>query len=211
MTKDNAPQARKPGLAYYAGFVIVGAGAGYGAIKLWKMRAAGSPWPDSVALLMAIVFLALGVSFLAGGLSQPWAARLTRSETGRTTPAQRRQLSLQGVTFVLAGLLMMVPVLVPGVLSSLARGLVLGLVAAGLVVQTVVNIVLWRSADEFHRRAQLETSALCFWLLQACLFLWAVAAHFALVPQLEAWDAFVVLMAVYLGVSVVVSKRLGVA
>ena len=81
---------------------------------------------------------------------------------------------------------------------------------ACFAVQTAFNFVVWRRSDEFVRRMIMETASLCFWILQAALFLWACAERLGLLAALSSWDSIAILMSVYVVVSAVVSVRLGV-
>jgi hypothetical protein len=85
----------------------------------------------------------------------------------------------------------------------------MGAIGVCFAVQTALNIAVWRRADEFMRRLISETSATCFWILQAMLFLWAAGERLSLLPAVSAWDCTVVLMSVYLAASAFISVRNG--
>ena len=53
--------------------------------------------------------------------------------------------------------------------------------------------------------------AICFWVLQGALFLWAAGEKLGLAPALSTWDCLTVLMVFYLAVSAVIGFRRGFA
>jgi hypothetical protein len=99
------------------------------------------------------------------------------------------------------------------ILSSVGAPVALSLaaVAALLILHTVMNFHLYRTVDELFRRVVVEAGAATFWLGQGLLFLWAAAERLSAVPPVTAWDAYVVLMGVYLVVSMIVTMRRGLA
>jgi hypothetical protein len=77
------------------------------------------------------------------------------------------------------------------------------------LLQTVLNLSVWTRADEMIRQMVAEAGAVCFWVLQGALFLWAAAEKLELVPALSAWDMMTILMGFYLVISSVISVRRG--
>jgi hypothetical protein len=59
------------------------------------------------------------------------------------------------------------------------------------------------------RQMVAEAGAVCFWVRQGALFLWAAAEKLELVPALSAWDMMTILMGFYLVISSVISVRRG--
>ena len=90
-------------------------------------------------------------------------------------------------------------------------GMAMGLIILLFALHTVLNIRMWRGVDELLRRTTLEAATATFFLGQGLLFLWAAAERLSLLPPLTAWDAYAVLMTLYLFVSAVVSARRGLA
>jgi hypothetical protein len=59
------------------------------------------------------------------------------------------------------------------------------------------------------RRVMSETSAMAFWALQLCLFVYAAAERLGLVGTISGWGLTGILMGVYLIASIVASARRG--
>ncbi len=113
---------------------------------------------------------------------------------------------LQVVVLLLAGAMLLLPVLAPAEWPpAWAFGGVIGL----LIVQSGFNLALWRRADEMMRRVIAETSALSFWVLQAALLIYATAERLGFVETISGWGLLAILMAVYLLSSVVAAWRRG--
>jgi len=188
--------------------------AGYGVAHHMVNTMRGQRWSDGLALAIAAGLLVLGILMLGAGLIDRLGRAMTRSE--KLTSKMKRQHILQGVTMLLASFMMAAPpfMLATQGLSNDAdparAPILLGMIVFLFAGQTLINFDLWRTSDEFYRRAMLETSAISFWVLQGALFLWAVAERTGYAPVLQSWDAVCVLMAVYLVLSVVVTRRLGV-
>ena len=83
-------------------------------------------------------------------------------------------------------------------------------IAVCFVIQTTLNFAVWRRADEFVRRLIAETSSLCFWVLQAALFLWAAGERLHLFPVISTWDCAIIMMGAYFVASAFISVRNGV-
>jgi hypothetical protein len=94
-------------------------------------------------------------------------------------------------------------------LSSQLAGAVMAAIVGLFLVQTLLNLTVWTRADEMIRQTVAEAGAICFWVLQGALFLWAAAEKLELVPALSAWDMMTILMGFYLVISSVVSVRRG--
>ncbi|ESQ87494.1 hypothetical protein ABAC460_19395 [Asticcacaulis sp. AC460] len=211
MTKGNDAAAKPPmwkRYAFSAGMLCVGGVVGFGGGRFLWPGASGRTWSDTLSLIIALGLVGMGVAVLAGHWIDPLGRAMARSDSKRLDPLMKRLLGLQGVTLILAGLVM-------GGVPLLAQASIQGNVAvyAGVVavfaLQTGVNWLIWRHGDEFHRRAMLDTGALSFWILQGALFLWAAAERLNLAPALSTWDLMAVTMAVYLMLSSFVAWRLG--
>ncbi|ESQ74977.1 hypothetical protein [Asticcacaulis sp. AC402] len=192
--------------------VMAGSGAlvGFGGGRFLKTSASDRPWSDELSLVIALALCGLGVLTLISRGIEPLGCLITQSDSKRLEPLMKRLLWLQGLTLVLAGLVLgAVPLLSK---AAIENGMAIGLYAVLALVfaaQSGVNLLLWRHGDEFHRRTMLETGAVNFWVLQGALFLWAAAERLSLVPPLSSWDLMTVTMAVYLVLSSYIAWRLG--
>lgn len=180
----------------------------YGLIRLGPIRRPG----DLAAMTLAFMFIVLGLVYMLGGRMASLGKELARSDMETPSRAVLRPIWLTGVTFFLGGLLLGAPPLLLPVFGddAQAKMVLLGGIVAVFALQTWFNIVALRSIDEFYRRATLESMALSFWVLQGALFLWATAERFGLVPALNSWDGYTVLMAAYLVLSMIVARRAGI-
>ena len=115
------------------------------------------------------------------------------------TDEEIRFYRLQAVTLILAGVMLLLPVLAMGSLASTtgAPALIFAAIAVLFVVQTAANVQLWRTSDEFLQRQMLLTAAVTFAIGQGLLFLWAAAEHLHLARPITSWDTIVMLMAIY--------------
>lgn len=170
-------------------------------------------WSDVLAALISASLLVMGVIIAIISLNRRAAARVMALEEGRpATPAQTSFYRQQAVVVFLSGLMMAAPLAliavydpVPGPMAWITM---IAIVAVFLL-QTAYNLTLWRRADEMLRQVISETGAVCFWILQGALFLWACAEKLALAPALSTWDLMSVMMAFYLVVSGVIATRRG--
>jgi len=154
---------------------------------------------DVAALAVAALLMMAGVLSLLTTTDKRALARALDPDAGERaslTSGELGLMRLQAFVLVLAGLLLAAPpILADGDWPiEYAFG---GLVVV-FIIQTVVNILVWRASDSFNRRITMEAGALSFWGLQGALFLWAAAERMGLAPPVTAWTAVVVLMTVYL-------------
>lgn len=170
----------------------VGAVLGYGMAETFK--ADGAPWPDALAVAMAVGLIAIGV-----------LSAVTMATRPSTVPKGCGVLQI--IVFVLAGVMFLAPIYAP---TYVTPDTAFGAVVALLAVQTIANVMLWRRADEMLRQVMAETSAMAFWVLQTALFLYAAAERLGLVDSISAWGMTGILMAVYLITSIVASARRGI-
>jgi hypothetical protein len=190
---EDRPQslAMKIGMAVVLGGV--GALCGYGMAQMFKDE--GAPWPDVLAVAMAVALIAVGLMSAVVLATRP-----------STVP--RGCGVLQIAVFLLAGVLFLAPMYAPAIATP---DVVFGAVVVLLAIQTVANIMLWRRADEMLRQVMAETSAMAFWALQTALFLYAAAERLGLVDTISGWGLTGILMAVYLLASIVASARRGIS
>ena len=204
-------------------WLMIGAMAAVGAIvgfflartTIGLVENATLAWADIVALFLAVTLTAQGAFVLLLSLNRRAAGAIFGGPGAK--PASDGQISFyrqQGGVVLLAGVMLAAPValtLFGGSAPSreMAMGVMAGIVVA-FVLQTILNVIVWRRADEFMRRLIAETSSVCFWVLQAALFLWASGERLALLPALDAWSAVAIMMSVYLCASAFISTRNGV-
>jgi len=184
--------------------MVLGASCGYfGAPYLRDLR-----WSDLLALAVSVAFLVGGALMLFAAASPARLARALKVElcSARDQADMRRQAAVM----LLAGVMMAIPV------ASARFGdpnpwaswmFILGL----FVLQTALNLLIWRRGDELTRRTITETGAAAFWLGQGALFLYAAAERLQLTAPLTAFDLVVMLMSLFLVTNVVVSVRRGLA
>jgi len=154
---------------------------------------------DVGAIVVAALLMLAGAMTILPTLDGRALARALEPDAGEGASLSPRELwtyRLQGLVMILAGILLAAPPMLADQ-PQLAQTAYLGLVAV-FVVQTVLNLLVWRGADTFHRRLTIESGALAFWSLQGALFLWAAAERMGLAPALSAWGGLVILMCVYL-------------
>jgi hypothetical protein len=173
------------------------------------------PWEDQTAMTLGVSLLAWGIGHLLASLFRRSAA-FVADPYGSTGGGDVRRSEvfyqrLTGATIALAGAMLLAPLIArwaPG-LGNTGRIATLAGLVGGLVLQSVINLMIWRRSDELFRRLIVESTALTFWGLQGVLFLWAAGERLRLLPAITAWQAFVVLLAGYLIASMAVSVRRG--
>jgi hypothetical protein len=165
-------------------------------------------WSDGLAMLV-------GLALVAGSL---WAlyVSLNADRLGRMYnldgPASSEETALarfQALVMGFSGVILTLPI----AFSLMGVSPVLGLGAIGLlmVLHTVMNVRVYRQADELLRRAVMEAAAVTFFAGQLVLFLWAAAERLGAAPTITAWDIYAVLMTLYLGASIWIGVRRGLA
>jgi hypothetical protein len=173
-------------------------------------------WGDLGALMIAVALMGLGLIVLAltanrrgrAILASPDAPEFDRA----VGPDQTTFFRLQAAVLLLAGAMLVAPVVFGWADSSAQRAFARPAMAAVVVVfvlQTVCNVLIWQRADEVFRQVIAETGAFSFWLLQGLYFLWAVGVKFGVFPEVSSWNAVTILMGAYLMVSAVVAWRRG--
>lgn len=190
MTESPRPPAwrKVAGLAVLA---LLGALVGGTFAQLTDGRFDG--WEDEANALLGLVLVCLAV------VSAVVVAR-------RPASVPKDCGLLQVAVLGLAGAMLLIPVFAPETWPS---GGVFGAVMGLLLVQSVANLLLWRRSDELVRRVTAESGALAFWVLQAALFVYAVAERVGLVETISGWGLLAVMMAVYLIASSIAAWRRG--
>jgi hypothetical protein len=129
-------------------------------------------------------------------------------EIGERIPAtdsEVRTALLQAAVLFLAGVLLLVPIAAQG--HPTVAGWVFAGVLLLFLLQTAMNIQVWRSSDEVMRRVILSTCALTFSITQGLLFLWAAAERLHLVAVQSSWNIYSLLMACYIVVNGAIATR----
>ncbi len=215
---SSSPKLNRARIAQGVAGLIVGGGLGYligRVIKQGRIDVSDLTWSDNVAVLIAVMLFVAGTVLVAATFSKRLAARVIDPASDRPArPAQIVFYRQQAVVLALSGVMMAAPV-VARVLSQPLSGQLAGAVMAAIVglflLQTLLNLSVWTRADEMIRQMVGEAGAVCFWVLQGALFLWAAAEKLELVPALTAWDMMTILMGFYLVISSVISVRRGLA
>ncbi len=150
-------------------------------------------WEDELAVIMAAATIGIGVVSAFVVATRP-------------SDVPKGCGILQVVVMLLAGVMFLLPVFGTAWASP---EMVFWAILLLLAVQSVANLMLWRAADEMLRRVMSETSAMAFWALQLCLFVYAAAERLGLVGTITGWGLTGILMGVYLIASIVASARRG--
>lgn len=166
------------------------------------------PWADLMAGATAAgLLISGGLSILLSANRRALSAMA--SLEGEAGDCEIRAARRQGLVVVLAGVLLLLPVV--SARSGFAPEMSLAAVLAIFAAQTWINVSVWRRGDEMTRRTVLESGAVTFWILQGALFLYAAAERLGLAPAATAWQLMVVMMSAYLVLSSVVALRRGYA
>ena len=164
-----------------------------------------------LGLLVAALLGIVGAAILITSLTRAGAAEMigTPVEPGEDIGVELKSLRLQGAVALLAAAELLILSLGTDLLTGPESGLLLAVLAVVLAAQTWLNLRLWRSGDELFRRVIVEAAVIGFVAFQFLLFLWVVAARFALTPDPEALDIYVLMMVLYLAGSGIAGVRRG--
>lgn len=198
-------------------FVPIGAMSGYYVGRTLRAAEPGGipfTWTlgELFSLVIALMLIFSGaVVAVAATSDRRWNRMVERQAADEPVdPAARTSGVRQAWVCVLAGGLMLAPPIaahIPlGVEARVGIAVAIGLL---MVVETWINLKLWRDGDELTRAVIAQTGALCFWTLQLALFGWAALAKLDLVPDIDSWSMFTLVMGVYLIVSVMIAQRRG--
>jgi hypothetical protein len=184
---------------------LAGAALGYAGITaLEHLRGSLKhlPWTDWLGIWLGVTMAGIGLVLYVMSFNRREVAQSLEGWNAKL-PATNEEISsfrLQATTLFLAGVLMLLPILIQG--RALAQSGSGALVFAGIVVlfavQTVVNVSVWRHADEFLRGQMLLVGAVTFAIGQGALFLCAAAERLGLVARVPTWDTLVLMMTLYL-------------
>ena len=199
--------------AFLAGAALGVAGYGVGHLLakhlvLEESVALGLRWSDVLALLIAASLILGAAVVLFTSLSPARLGRMYRLE-GLASASEAGQARLQALVMGFSGVILLLPLVFD--LTGMTPAVGVGIIVLLFVLHTVMNVRVYRQADELLRRTMLESATATFFIGQGVLFLWAAAERMGAAPTLTAWDIYVVLMAGYLAASGVVSARRGLA
>lgn len=189
LEKPRTPLLRKTALLVV--LAVLGGFAGYGVTTL--MGDVQTVWQDELAVLMAVMTITTGLISAFVVATRP-----------STVP--KGCGVLQVIVMLLAGTMLLLPIFGTALASPEA---IFGAVVILLVLQSIANVMLWRAADEMLRRVMSETSAMAFWALQLCLFVYASAERLGLVDTISGWGLMGILMGVYFLASIIAAARRG--
>ena len=101
------------------------------------------------------------------------------------------------------------PLLAEGTLSEARTGqwLVFAGIALLFVMQTIVNVPVWRACDGYLRGQMLLAGAITFAIGQGALFLSAAAEHLRLVRSISSWEIITLLLTLYLFTGTFIAAR----
>lgn len=219
----NGPEAPAPARNLWRRMLIAGAiGAPFGAVAGYFVGRAlkrGTLTPlldwtlaDLFSLLIALTLLiSAGYAAWATTSRKRWNEMVEKQPAdSRVDPAAINSGRRQAWVAALAGILMMAPPIAAHAgLVTEGRAAIAIALGGLLAVQGWINWGLWRDGDELTRTVIAQTGALCFWVLQFCLFIWAALTRLDLVADVDSWTLMTVMMAAYLVVSVTISVRRG--
>jgi cytochrome c oxidase subunit IV len=168
-------------------------------------------WADLLAYWLGVTFLGVGLFLYGNTFNRKFLAQNIEGESA-SLPATDQEVyayRLQAATLILAGVMVLLPLLAMGTLSETRarQWLVFAGVALLFVLQTIANVMVWRGCDEFLRGQMLLTSAITFAIGQGALFLWAAAERLHLVRSITSWDTIILLLALYLATGTVIGVR----
>jgi len=190
------------------GSYAIGGSVGYLCVKLlitqFHLSAKSITSADAVALWLGIAFLGAAAMLAFVSTNRAMLARSMEGE-GVEVPATDEEVRisrLQAAVLALAGVMLLTPIfalhrvsLHPGFAVK-----VYFVIVVLFVLQTVLNVRLWRASDEYGRRTMLIVAASTFGIGQALLFLWGVAGRLGLTAGISGWDAIILLMSCYMAV-----------
>jgi len=167
---------------------------------------------DYISICLGICFIGMALITAVLSTSRKYTAETLEGEpTSVLASAEEiHSVRLQALTLGLAGVLLLTPPIAQHFLPGhpyLAATVFVAVVTLFLL-QTAVNIQVWRISDEFVRKNILLTCTFTLAIFQGVLFLWAAAEHLQLVPSLSAWNIYLVHMFIYLATSFMLALRL---
>lgn len=167
---------------------------------------------DLCSLLIALTLLiSAGYAAWATTSRKRWNEMVEKqSADTEVDPAALVEGRRGALVAALGGLLIMIPPIAAHAgLGTEMRSVVAFALGALLLVECLINWKIWKDGDELARAVIAQTGALCFWVLQLGLFIWAALARLDLVAEVDSWTLMTILMGAYLVTSVTISVRRG--
>lgn len=198
--------------AFGALFGVIGYGVGAWLAKVapggFGLTDKAIRWSDVLALLVGFALVVGALWALYVSLDAKRLGKMYNLE-GDASPEEAAVARFQAAVMGFSGVILTLPI----AFSLMGVSPVLGVGAIGLllVLHTVMNVRVYRQADELLRRAVMEAAAVTFFFGQLILFLWAAAERLGAAPTITAWDIYAVLMTLYLAASIWISARRGLA
>lgn len=171
----------------------------------WRWPTVSEPTMVLAAALLAMAAMSVLMSASDAMIRRAFAIDRSENDLSR----ERRILRLQSISLAVAGTGLAILGLgaeATGAAPELLFAASIALIAG----QTLLNRVIRRDCDEFMRQLSTEIGSMTFWVFQFLLFAWAAAARFGLTASPEPLLVYDLLMAAYLGASLIVQLRRGV-
>lgn len=165
---------------------------------------------DLAGFFLAVMFLLTGLIILLLSFSPKWAGRQFEQnpDAEPATPRELARVRTQAWVLLLAGILLGIPEWLAGTGAAPQNPpLLYGVILVLFALQTVLNIQVWRQADEFVRLQAAQISMVSFWVGQGALFLAASAEKLHLIQPVPLWDTCVSVLGIYFVASVVIAVR----
>ena len=161
-------------------------------------------------LLLALLFAAMGLFQLVASTNRRMTAEamgLSVDEPDDVNP-ERRMLRLSGIVMLISAAAMALPALGRAPLG-LDGQTAFVIVLVIIVAESFVNWRIWRESDELMRAMMGEVCTVTFWVFQLVLFVWAIGAHFGIIPSFQPLDVIALMMALYIIAAGVIGIRRG--
>jgi hypothetical protein len=165
---------------------------------------------DLAGFFLAVMFLLTGLAIQLLSFSPKWAGRQIEQspDAEPASPRELAQTRAQAWVLLLAGVLLGIPEWLAGTGATPQPAPVLyGVILVLFALQTVLNLHVWRQADEFVRLQIAQVSMVSFWVGQGALFLAAAAEKLHLIHPVPLWDTCVSVLGIYFVASFIIAIR----
>lgn len=192
---------------------LVGAAAGFAAAA-GMLRFIDSPAVGglgisaTIAALVAVVYLVIGLGMMLGTASPRVGARFLNVEDADELREQKKMLSLSATAMALWGAALLALALAAPA-GPVPQAIALAVGGGGLVIGALLSLLAWRACDELMLAVNREAGALGFALVWLVAGGWAMLAHlgFAAVPA--PLDLLTLLYALVMAASFIAVGRRG--
>lgn len=180
LTEERGRKLRKFGVSAAVG-AVVGAVGAYGVLEMEGAGVLGELAQSQVlALLVAVIYLLMGVASGFGIVSPRLGARFLNVEDAEELTEQRAMLLPSAVSCILLAL-GLAALALAGDGSLLSAAGALGAFVMAIAISIWLSRQSLRHADELMRQVMSEGSAVSFYLAFAAIGGWAVLAHLGFV------------------------------